>query len=459
LIVFRSSPDSSHRRWEKSRTQSIAHIPHHANVSGLHLVSESGLLTSSLFYGVVARSVPLTGKVFKGFIGAADRQNGIGVGNPNVEFSPDVSACAITSEGSHARILWGFRSGSIAIVHASQVLNTASRPSTTITRCHVNDQHEGEVKDASWVPGQVVVSAGADGTVKMWEAKTLQCIWTSPKKARPIPVHTPFVKVAAAHSQGIVVGGQADGEIVAWANVLGGSAAVVEVRIPLQSSDAGVTEAVEQKAPTSIYLDASSNTNCAILVVYENDTLLHRFDVDFSHGSHTHTVFGDGASGIITAIQPSFAAKPEERSFVTIGDAFGFIRVFPWEPSPNTPVVPSKIVEAFPDGDAVASLALSVHVVAAGSSSHASVRVFDALSLVPLRTIHMPAVNARAPPEPVSHVALDRDMIVASIGARVMAWKAGPVSNHISKYASKNGKKMKSERPAKGQRQSYIIVC
>jgi len=60
-------------------------------------MSEIGLLTS-IQYGVVARSLPLTGKVLKGSLDAAG--TGIGIGNPNVEFTPNVCTYTLADDGT-----------------------------------------------------------------------------------------------------------------------------------------------------------------------------------------------------------------------------------------------------------------------------------------------------------------------------------------------------------------------
>ena len=61
----------------------------------MHLLAEQhngpAILSTSLQYGVIARSLPLNGKVLKGYLNATGTANGLGIGNPNVEFNPDVS--------------------------------------------------------------------------------------------------------------------------------------------------------------------------------------------------------------------------------------------------------------------------------------------------------------------------------------------------------------------------------
>ena len=79
------------------------------------MMSDDALLSSSIQYGIVARSTPFTGKIVKGYLNATGSLQGFGVGNPNAEFTPNVTACALSSEGASAKIIWGFRDGSISV--------------------------------------------------------------------------------------------------------------------------------------------------------------------------------------------------------------------------------------------------------------------------------------------------------------------------------------------------------
>ena len=99
------------------------HSPVHSYVNAIHPLANGGLLTCSLRYGIVARSHPLTGKVVKGFLSASGGGAGLGIGNPNLEFAPDATACALTSEGATARVAWGYRNGQLAIVIAKKAMD------------------------------------------------------------------------------------------------------------------------------------------------------------------------------------------------------------------------------------------------------------------------------------------------------------------------------------------------
>ena len=134
------------------------------------------LLAASLQYGVVSRSYPLSGKILRGYLDASGTLNGLGIGNPNAEFSPHVSSIAMASEGGTAKILWGFRNGEVAVTTALRAMDQSRTSASRLVRCRLGDCHEGAVESVSWATGGegcfFFVSGGADGRVKLWEAKT-----------------------------------------------------------------------------------------------------------------------------------------------------------------------------------------------------------------------------------------------------------------------------------------------
>ena len=82
-----------YRRWERSLCSTVTHTPVVSAVSNIHLMpvpnaagaAAYAVLSSSLPYGVVARSLPLNGYRFRGYLDAAGTLNGLGVGNPNAD--------------------------------------------------------------------------------------------------------------------------------------------------------------------------------------------------------------------------------------------------------------------------------------------------------------------------------------------------------------------------------------
>src|SRR5882762_7411849 len=126
------------RRWERSHNTTITHTPHHSTVSGMQLMPETGLLASSIEYGIVSRSLPLTGKILRGYLDASG--TGLGIGNPNAEFTPNVSACALSADGGTAKIIWGFRNGEVALLSASKTMDHG-KAAAKLTRCKIDDEH------------------------------------------------------------------------------------------------------------------------------------------------------------------------------------------------------------------------------------------------------------------------------------------------------------------------------
>ena len=179
-----------HRLWTRSRTSAVTHIPHHATVSNMHMLSDNALLCSSIQYGIVARSFPLTGKVVKGFLNALGMNQGAGFGNPNAEFMPDVTACSISSDGPTAHIIWGRRDGSLSIMLHPRTMDGA-RAATRIRSSRVEHEHRGAVNKAIFsTEASVCVTAGADGRAKIWnlsDPSSLLCLWTSPPGPGLVP--------------------------------------------------------------------------------------------------------------------------------------------------------------------------------------------------------------------------------------------------------------------------------
>lgn len=120
----------------------------------MHLMPHTTLLAASLQYGVVSRSYPLSGKILRGFLDASGTLNGLGIGNPNADFSPHVSdSITLTSEGGMAKILWGFRNSEVAVTTALRAMDHSRMSASRLVRCRLEDCHEGAIEAVSWVSG------------------------------------------------------------------------------------------------------------------------------------------------------------------------------------------------------------------------------------------------------------------------------------------------------------------
>ncbi|EJF60236.1 hypothetical protein DICSQDRAFT_147933 [Dichomitus squalens LYAD-421 SS1] len=409
------------------------------------------LLAASLQYGVVARSYPLSGKVLRGFLDASGTLNGLGIGNPNAEFSPHVSSIALASEGGTAKVLWGFRNGEVAVTTALRAMDHNRTSGARLVRCRLGDCHEGAVEIVAFASGDegyvFVVSGGADGRVKLWgvKANQLECLWTSNKGSSLVP--DPCVKLAMDLQQGVIVSGLRSGSILVWIgfNLQSADASDVpaleprELRIPVPTVSPG---AVPLDSPTSPLENlpqeiselriAPPNDSLSLLVASHPSTFFHRLSWNASTGIFDRTLFGDEHMSAVRVVLPVWASRRDERHFVIAGDQLGNIAVFPWDAQPSSsvgdhPVHAVRRFAAHEDG-AVTALARNSAVLVSGSS-RGTIKAWDALTFAPLRSFPSPAARPFAGGEwdPVSQILLERDAMIVSVGSRVLAWKAGPV--------------------------------
>ncbi|KAJ7187891.1 hypothetical protein C8R46DRAFT_1052986, partial [Mycena filopes] len=241
---------SLRRRWERSRNTTTAHVPLHSAVSSMHLMPAHGLISSSLQYGVVSRSLPFTGRILRGYLDAAGSGTGLGIGNPNTDFTPNVSVCALGSDGGTAKIAWGFRNGEVAFTSANKAMDAGSRSAAKFSRCTVGDEHQGIVLDVGTV------------RVKVWDSKKTRCVWTSEGRAPD-----ECIKVASALSKRL-------------------------------ASPSEMTEPVAVDVfviPCPIHEDGASHE-------ISDNHLFYRFDIDFSTGAVECAAPGE-LSLIITGTQ------------------------------------------------------------------------------------------------------------------------------------------------------------
>ncbi|KAI0776625.1 ARP2/3 complex 16 kDa subunit (p16-Arc)-domain-containing protein [Trametes elegans] len=434
------------RRWEYSRNSSITHIPHHSAITAMHLMPNNTLLAASLQYGIVSRSYPLSGKVLRGFLDASGTGNGLGIGNPNAEFSPHVSSIALASDGGTAKILWGYRNGEVAVTTAVRVMDNNRASAAKLVKCRLGDCHEGSVECLAWEHGSpLFVTGGADGRVKLWDIKTsLRCLWTSGKGPDLVP--DPCVRLAVNLQQGTIAVALKSGAILLWTGFSS---------LPPDPSDGAVPEPRELRVPAlslpiaaelSTFVDAPSEISHLHIVPQQDCASLlvaHHLGPQFQRltwtaaGDLQRTLFGDPAGALIRTLFPVWASRLDEGAFVIAGDELGAISIFPWDAniplplsSSTTPVLPIHQFTAHEDG-AVTALAWNPAILVSGSS-RGTVRVWDSLTFAPLRVFSSPAARPATGAEwdGVSQIVLDRDTMMVSVGSRVMAWKAGPVGRH-----------------------------
>ncbi|KIP06773.1 hypothetical protein PHLGIDRAFT_447695 [Phlebiopsis gigantea 11061_1 CR5-6] len=472
------------RRWENVRPTTISHVPLHSNVSEIHLMpsasSAPALLTASLRYGVVARSYPLTGKILRGYLDASGTLNGIGNGNPNAEFTPDVTRCVLSADGGTARVLWGFRTGAVAVTTASRAMESARAVGARYVRCTVADAHEGTVEDAAWVADNgnastFFITGGADGRVKIWDAKKAACVWTSSPKIGQV-IKDPCVKVAVDATAGVVAAALKSGEIIVWAGFSAvfseavtsvDESLVQETWIPSPPNNAipGPYSNASTLLITSLYLYCQSPSTIAVLSAYEGHPRLYRSTIGVSGAAIDSVAFASETMGAVTALQPMFASKPGEHSFIMVGDQLGAVSIFPWNGIPSavqtgssstSPIIrtilPSRKIQAHDDA-AVTALAWTPAVLVTGSSK-GSLRAFDSLTLLPLRSFAYSL--ARTGIEEVNGIVVNRDFFAASIGDRVIAWRGEPQAKAEKTWKAKRSGTRASNVVAKYYQQVEI---
>lgn len=447
LVTHLSSFSS---RWERSRASAITYSPLTGHISGVRLVSENGLLAASVHYGVVSRSNPLSGKVFRGFFDAAGTLNGLGIGNPNAEFPPNISLCRIFADKSGAKILWGFVHGEVAVTIANKVADPSRTSAAKFSRSLVSEQHGGTLVDAVWGDGgNVFLTAGMDGTVKLWDAAKTRCLWTS-SVHQDVPFSTSYPSRLDFDSQkGIAVAVFSDGNILLW---WGLSPHYASGNAPQANTVSIHPGSPLPLSPTSVsHLVLDTTDGASLLVHHLGSANFHRYNINLVTGDVETIEFGGEVERSITSLKLVTATQAKTLPFVLVGDWLGSLSAYDWN-APLAPtgtfVRPVRRIQAFGDQTPVSCIEWNPWVVVTGSSTGA-VKVWDSLRLHLLRTFQPPT---RGHTGDIS-IALEREMIVIASWDKITAWKAGPVrkSNKVI-HTSKKGK---NNALTKWRRESY----
>ncbi|KAF8524331.1 WD40-repeat-containing domain protein [Hysterangium stoloniferum] len=440
-------------RWEKSRSSTLSYRPHYWSISGMHLLDSVSLLTSNLQYGIVTRSFPLTGKILKGHLDASGTANGLGIGNPNEEFTPNVSCVALSSCGGTGRIAWGFRSGQVAATSASRVMDS-NRPAARFVRGRIEDEHPAEVRCAVFAgrDDDMVLSGCARGLVKLWDAKRMRCLWTGYGKREEVLVSDPCYKVLYGSAANVIVATMQSGDVVFWWGFQPHEGeGTVDVE-SIRSVRVNYPEAFE-----IFFIDPNfSNSKASILLHSTNGTFFLRITLDTITGNTTTIRFCDGPLGPITSIKPCFALQPTV-VFVLAGDALGRVCIWAWDAegkfSMKKDAAQSNIEESLPevkssmrweahDDGAICAIECNDLVIVTGSTA-GTLRIWDILTLDPLRSFTSPGHKGAG--DPVGQIILRGDLLLASVGSRVLVWQVTAVapvkkgkSKHVGKAKSRN---------------------
>jgi WD40 repeat protein len=422
-------------------------------------MSEYGLLTSSIQHGIVARSIPVKGKVLDGHIDASGVS--LGIGNPNVELAPNVSVCAMTSDGGTARIFWGKRSGQVAVTVAKRVMN--ARAASTFIPCIVTDQHEGAVQQL--VPdsdSNTFLSAGADGRIKLWDTETLWLLWFTDKQQLSL-VTDPFVSIAGRLSDGFVAGALESGDILVYdlheSETLADGPRVrsihqLRISSPIHHErPQPTTHPSPEQQIAKLWLYRTGESTVLLLVQYTYHPQFYRVHADVQSHDVTITSFGDSSFGSVSVVEPIISTRSPDNNMVIVGDLLGFVSIYDADVPFQASVAPVHRFEAHTD--AVTAISWSPTVFATGSARGATV-VWESLTLEPMRYFTTP-VPRRAPGhdwDGVSRILVDKELVVIIVGNRVMTWKVGPAGGREYQPKKPKHANAKLNVTTKGHRRS-----
>lgn len=427
------------------------------------------LLSTSIQYGIVARSHLLTGKVLKGYVGASTTN--VGNGNPNIEFTPNISACAVTTEGWTAKCIWGYGNGEVAMTIGSRIMD-AGRTQSRHIRCRVTDEHVGRISDVIWATGNAAaLSAGADGTVRIWDAKHLACLWILLDDEGLVP--DPCINVVADLEHGVIIATKESGSAVIWKGQFDVSPNFFvntqintirpALRIPPPSTSVSPANV---RRPVKLFLDPYSSGQ-SFGILYDDDDVFYRVTIELQALTWDRTTFKGGPLGPLTVLFPSFTASDEGESVVLAGDRLGRVSFFSWRGLSSTSADGATFIPSFgrldaQDDGAITAIACNSHVIVTGSA-RGTTRVWDLLNLRLLRSFPSPAAKPSVGREwdPVSNILLERDLLVISVGSRVMTWKADPVKPHKAvkvKHTARNRGNGTAKWHSARSRYSFLLL-
>lgn len=416
-------------------------------------MADYGLLSASTRHAVVRRSFPLKNKAIKGYLYGTGEPPGLGNGLPDISHMPNVSACVLTSDGTTAKVVWGRQDGSVVFVSHPRTMSGTRAPAR-IHMSAVRQEHDGAVLDGTWAAsGDVFVTGGSDGRVKVWTVTPFRCTWTSEGHLTGREID-PISKVAEDLANGFIAAASRSGDII----ILSGFDS------PSQSAASSISYSIQELCVSTpnftmphveshsgtqpmeisaLFLHAFSPTKLSILAFYLNTSFFFRCSVDELGGHVNVKTFGNAAFGIIRCIQPAFSNNPMEPSFVLAGTQLGIVSIYDWESnSSSDPIPANRHVDVFSDAQ-VTGLTMNPFVIIAGSS-RGTIMVLDILTFETLRSFTV------STPNEVRQIELAGDLLVASAGSEVLAWS----TSHF-RSGGKNPMKIKGKGKQGGHGKWY----
>ena len=406
----------------------ISHDPVIPPISVIHVMADYGLLSASTDHCVVGRSFPLRKQVLKGYLYGTGIPPGLGHGLPPTSLLPNISTCALASDGTTAKVIWGRQDGSVIIVFHPRTMSGTQSPAHILTSS-VQQEHEGAVLDGIWAAdGNTFVTAGSDGRIKVWTVAPFGCAWTSNGHLSGQGLDA-ISKVAEDLANGLVVAASRSGDLIIWsgfdASSLGRRAVlphdIQKLCVPVRTFPTPVVESASVPQPmeiSALYFHAHSPTRLSILACYLNSSRFYRCSVDLLNERVDVKTFGNAGFGAIRCIRPAFSNDAVEPSFVIVGTQLGIIGIYDWDTTfmSTDPYPASRHLDIFSNAQ-VTSLALNPFVIVAGSS-RGNITVLDLLTLETLRSFPAPIkIDVR-------QIELVGDLLVANVGSKVLAWRA-----------------------------------
>lgn len=417
-------------------------------------MADYGLLSASTKHAIVRRSFPLKNKAIKGYLYGTGEPPGLGNGLPNINLMPNISACALTSDGTTAKVIWGRQDGSVVFVSHPRTMSGTQAPARVHTSA-MRQEHDGAVLDGTWAAsGDVFATGGSDGRVKVWTITPFRCAWTSEGHLIGREMD-PILKVAEDLANGLIVAASKSGDIIIFSGFDAPfqSAAssppydIQELCISTRNFAMPDVEPHSDPQPgeiSALFLYASSPARLSILALYLNTSYFFSCSADVPSKHVDVKTFGNAAFGIIRCVQPAFSNNPMEPSFVLAGTQLGIVSIYDWESTSlsSDPIPASRHVDVFSDAQ-VTGLAMNPFIIIAGSS-RGTIMVLDILTFETLRLFTV------STPNEVRQIELAGDLLVARAGSEVLAWSA----SHF-RTGGKNSVKIKGKGKQGGHGKWY----
>jgi WD40 repeat protein len=187
----------------------------------------------------------------------------------------------------------------------------------------------------------------------------------------------------------------------------------------------------------------------ALLIGYSDHPFFYRVVVDLTTGKYETTAFGNPSFENNSIVEPVFATRPDDCSFVITGGQLGSIDIYDWDTSQtSSSAIPARRCDTHEDG-AVTALAWNPIVLAAGFARGTTI-IWDSLTLEPLRFFSSPIRSGREL-ESVSKIVVAKELLIIVVDNKVMSWKVGAVHSRNAPHKPKRTPAKKNPL-SKGQR-------